>query len=229
MTRHAAADDARYEVKFVAPARELHRVAHWIRGNAAGFRLAFPDRPINNVYFDTFDYTAYRANLSGVSRRAKVRFRWYGETDAPESGVLEVKRRRDHVGWKDAYPVGALPLANRRWLDIQRSLRRQLEAAGKLWFDAHPQPVLINRYRRRYFISGDSRVRLTLDWGQRIFDQRRRSTPNLEHPSNTADSLVVEFKFAIGDYQRASRSIQGIPLRLSRNSKYAGGVGFVRA
>jgi len=163
-----------------------------------------------------------------VSQRAKVRFRWYGQTDAPERGALEVKRRRDHVGWKDTYPVRALPLANRKWLEIQRSLRSQLGAAGKLWFDAHPQAVLINRYRRRYFISGDERVRLTLDWDQRVFDQRRSSTPNFEYESNTADSLVVEFKFATRDYQRANRAIQGIPLRLSRNSKYAGGVGFLR-
>jgi len=88
--------------------------------------------------------------------------------------------------------------------------------------------VLINRYCRRYFASGDGRVRVTLDWNQRVFDQQRRSTPNFERVSNAADSLVVEFKFAPEDHARARRAIQGIPLRLSRNSKYAVGVGFIR-
>jgi len=219
--------DARYEVKFITRASERHRVANWIRGNSAGFRVTFPDRQVNNVYFDTFDYSAYQENLAGVSRRAKVRFRWYGQTHTPASGALEIKRRRDRVGWKDTYPVGALTFSEGRWIDIRRILRSQLAAAGKLWFDAHPQPVLINRYQRRYFVSGDGRVRLTLDWDQRVFDQRRRASPNFEHASNVVELLVVEFKFAPDDHPLASRCIQGIPLRLSRNSKYTGGVRFV--
>ena len=215
-------------MKYVARASELHRVTQWVRNNRAGFRETYPERQVNNIYFDTFDYRAYQQNLSGVSRRAKVRFRWYGQTDEPESGVLEVKHRRNRVGWKESYPVGALPLTGQRWLDIQRKVRDQLEAAGRLWFDTHPQPVLINRYRRRYFVSADGHVRLTLDWEQRVFDQRRRSTPNFERASNAAESLVVEFKFAPEDHQRASLAIQGIPLRQSRNSKYVVSVQFVR-
>jgi SPX domain protein involved in polyphosphate accumulation len=213
----------RNEVKFVARSSERHSVAHWIRENAAGFRCHHPDRQVNNIYFDTYDYSAYRENLSGVSRRAKVRFRWYGETDTPESGVLEIKRRRGRIGWKDTHPVGGLGLDD-RWSKIRRSLRSQLSAPWKLWFDSHPQPVLINRYRRRYFVSGDARIRVTLDWDQRVFDQRRRNTPNLERASNAVELLVVEFKFAPDDHPQASRCIQGIPLRVSRNSKYTGGV-----
>jgi len=121
-------DDARHEVKYVAHASETHRVACWILDNAAGFRETYPERQINNVYFDTFDYAAYRDNLSGVSRRTKVRFRWYGRSDTPESGVLEIKCRRNRIGWKGSHPVGALPLANHRWIDIRRQLRNQLSA-----------------------------------------------------------------------------------------------------
>lgn len=223
-----APESARYEVKFASRASELPRVMLFIRDNPAGFRTSYAERQVNNVYFDTFDQRAYAENLAGVSRRAKVRFRWYEATDAPEQGVLEIKHRCGRIGWKDAHPLGGHPLAERRWIDIRRAMREQLGAAARLWLDAHPQPVLINRYRRRYFVSGDGRVRVTLDWAQRFFDQMRRSTPNFTRVSNAAESLVVEFKFSPEDQQRANRYVQGIPLRLSRNSKYALGVQFTR-
>ena len=37
-------------------------------------------------------------------------------------------------------------------------------------------------------------------------------------------TLVVELKFALEDHGRANAIVQGLPLRLSRNSKYVLGV-----
>ena len=44
---------------------------------------AFPDRIVNNVYFDTPDLAAFEANLWGAPERRKCRLRWYGETFQP--------------------------------------------------------------------------------------------------------------------------------------------------
>ncbi len=84
--------------------------------------------------------------------------------------------------------------------------------------------MLINRYRPRYFLSGDGRVRLTVDWDQRVYDERHCVTPNLRRLPNLPDTLVVELKFDRADRKLANRYAQGIPLRLSRNSKYVIGV-----
>lgn len=217
-------DALRYEVKFVARATELSRLLSWIRVSQAGFGEAFPTRQVNNIYFDTFDHYAYTENLSGASARSKVRFRWYGSQNEPEKGTLEVKRRRSSVGWKLSYPVGPIPLEGASWLNVRRALREQLPDEARVWFDANPQPVLINRYQRRYFLSRDGRVRLTADWNQRVYDERLSPRPNLSRPANLPDTLVVELKFDRADRKLANRYAQGIPIRLSRNSKYMIGV-----
>lgn len=216
--------NARHEIKFVSSATRRHDLEQWIRLHRAGFRVAFPPRRVSNVYFDTIDLRAYCENLSGASERAKVRLRWYGETDCPESSVLEVKRRRNHVGWKLNHPAGAVDFASDSWVELRRCIRARLPMLGRLWLDAHPQPVLINRYDRKYFESPEHSVRITLDWCQTVFDQRFKSRPNLRHKANLPDTLVVEIKFERVDHMLGAEVIQGIPIRVSRNSKYMIGV-----
>lgn len=220
MKRSPIPDEARYEVKFVAVATRYRELERWILLNPAGFRTAYPPRRVNNVYFDTPDLDAYAENLSGTSARAKLRLRWYGETDRPETTVLEVKRRRNHLGWKHHYPGGPLDFASDSWGRIRRRLRDRLSPEGKLWLDSHPQPVLINCYHRQYFESPGGRLRATLDWRQRVFDQRLKARPNLHHRANLPDTLVVEIKFHRSDHRLGSQAIEAIPIRVSRNSKY---------
>lgn len=218
-------DDLRYEIKFVAHASERHGVMQWVRNHWAGFRQPYPPRRVNNVYFDTYALSAYHENLSGTSQRSKVRWRWYGETTDPEKGRLEIKRRRGGLGWKLTYATPGMAIDRmQRWSALRRELRAPLARPGRIWLDANPLAVLINRYRRRYFLSGDGRVRLTLDWNQQVFDQKLRAWPNLTRRANLPDTLVVELKFAVPDHDLASRIVQGLPLRLSRNSKYVVGV-----
>ena len=224
MSAPGVPDELRYEVKYVARATELPNLLAWVRANQAGFSEPFPQRQVNNVYFDTYDLYAYQENLSGASARSKVRFRWYGSLDDPEKGTLEVKRRRSSVGWKLSYPVGPTPLAGETWSSFRRALRAQLPDQARVWFDANPQPVLINRYQRRYFLSRDGLVRLTVDWNQRVFDERHSAKPNLSNAANLPDTLVVEIKFDRADRKIANRYAQGIPIRVSRNSKYVIGV-----
>lgn len=208
-------------MKFAAPAVRYHDLESWIRLHPGGFSRAYPPRRVNNVYFDTPDLAAYAENLSGTSRRTKLRLRWYGETPRPEKAVVELKHRRNQLGWKSLFPVGPLDLATQSWTQVKRSIRAQLGEAERLWFDAHPEPVLINRYDRQYFERSERDVRITLDWNQAVFDQRLRPRPNLHRRANLPDSLVVEVKFAAADRAVGAEILQGIPIRASRNSKYA--------
>jgi len=217
-------EDARYEIKFVADAIRYREVEQWLRLSPAGFRTAYPPRCVNNTYFDTPDLYAFAENLSGTSARAKLRLRWYGETTRPESTVLEVKRRRNHLGWKLHYPGGPLDFGADRWSTLRRKLRRALSPEGRLWLDRYTQPVLINRYYRQYFDTPEGTLRATLDWRQAVYDQRFGASPNFQRRANLPDSLVVEIKFDRGDHASGSRVIEGIPIRVSRNSKYMIGI-----
>jgi hypothetical protein len=217
-------DDARYEIKFVADATRYHELERWILLNPGGFRVSYPPRRVNNVYFDSQDLHAYAENLSGASERSKVRLRWYGETDRPESTTLEVKRRRNQLGWKLYFPGGALDFRTRTWSDLRRQLRNHLPPAGRIWLDSHPQPVLINRYHRKYFESPGGRLRATLDWRQTVLDQRLKARPNLRQRANLPDTLVLEIKFHRANHALGSEVTWGTPIRVSRNSKYMIGV-----
>lgn len=217
--------DARLEIKFVSYASNFDTLMKWIHLHPSRFYSPFPDRRVNNIYFDGYQYTAYTENLSGASERTKVRYRWYGESIKPCAGVLEVKRKRNYFGWKLHYRVNNAPYSSEcNWSSIRKNIRVQISEQGRFWLDLNPFPVLLNRYLRRYFISGDEQIRVTIDTNQAVWDQRFKSKPNFFYKANLPDTLIVEIKFDRKDREYASQIIQGLPLRVSRHSKYITGV-----
>ena len=217
--------NVRLEIKFVSYAYNFDQLMSWIHLHPAGFCSAFPDRQVNNIYFDGYQYTAYTENLSGSSERTKVRYRWYGESIEPRAGVLEIKRKRNYFGWKLYHRVKNDPCSSEMtWYSIRKNIRDQISEHGKLWLDLNPYPVLLNRYLRKYFLSSDGKLRVTIDTNQAVWDQRFKSEPNFLNKANLPDTLIVEIKFDRKDREYASQSIQSLPLRVSRHSKYMTGV-----
>jgi len=214
----------RFEVKFVGEVTELPAVESWLHRHPAAFRVAYPPRRVNNVYFDDHELRTFDENLTGISRRTKVRFRWYGEDPASPRGTLELKFKRNRLGWKRNFRVESLRLAGLPWSRVIRDLREQLPQEGRLWLDSHPQPVLINSYWRRYYLSLDGRVRVTIDTDQRVCDQRFHSEPNFQAESNLPQATIVEVKGDETEYRLVGQAIQGIPIRAGRHSKYVVGV-----
>jgi SPX domain protein involved in polyphosphate accumulation len=219
-------NDARLEIKFASYKVNLERVLNWLKLHSSAFHSPHPDRWVNNVYFDTHNSAAYVQNLSGASSRVKVRYRWYGQAQEPGPGVLEIKCKRNFFGWKKRFPCADLPVGAQAddWRDVCRRLSVILPHEGRLWLQTYPAPTILNRYLRRYFVSRDETIRVTVDTDQAVWDQRFKSMPNYEQQSHLPDTLVVEFKFAREHRDQASKIIQTMPIRLSRHSKYMNGV-----
>lgn len=223
-------ENARYEIKFVAYEHEFNRLLHWVKMHPAGFISPYPDRRINNVYFDTQDCKAYAENLSGASDRRKVRYRWYGHSEKDSSmqidkGVLEVKCKRNYFGWKKHYKISSPPdKGGSSWREIRDNMLAELSDDGKRILGNNPNSVLINQYDRKYFVTSDGLIRLTIDRNQNVWDQRYKPKPNYKHRANLCKTMIVEIKFDRSEQAYASQIIQGIPLRVSRNSKYMVGV-----
>jgi hypothetical protein len=218
-------DEARQEIKFVARGAQLDGICHYLKSCDAAFSEHHPDRVINNVYYDNYEYFAYAENLSGVSERNKLRYRWYGENILPQAGTLELKCKRNHLGWKFQNSIPNAPATeNSTWREISRNIRRQVPCHARQWMDFSPQPVLINRYYRRYFISADGKIRATVDTQQTVYEQRHHSRPNIARPVNHPDLLILEYKFGEQDRDLVSRLLCNIPLRRSRHSKYVVGL-----
>ena len=45
----------------------------------SGFSKLYSPRNINSIYLDTVNFDFAKDNINGVSRRKKIRFRWYND------------------------------------------------------------------------------------------------------------------------------------------------------
>jgi len=212
----------RLELKFTAETVRRHELLAWLRMHRIAFRTAYPPRWVNNIYFDSHDLAAFRLNTAGVGTRVKARYRWYGDAFPVSAGALEIKEKRGRLGWKRSFPVEHPP-SGTYWRSIARSIRTALPPKGRLWLDGYPCPVLINRYLREYLVSGDGKLRVTLDRDQTVTDQRIRQRPAAFPPVNLPEVLVLEIKCLEDAHDSAETLAAGLPLRASRHSKYAAG------
>ncbi len=218
----------RYEVKVPCAAHWVPQLAAWVRLDPAHWRVAYPPRQVNNVYFDTVDYQNLNDNLGGAGERSKLRLRWYDPTlERVDGARLELKSREGAVGRKAVCPLDlALDLAQRDWPALYQALYQAADAAARLWLEQTPCPVLINHYQRAYYTTPDSLLRLTIDTDLRAYDQRLSNHPNLTRPAMLAETAVVEFKTAVDTpaVERLSEVLGRLPLRVDRHSKYVRGM-----
>jgi SPX domain protein involved in polyphosphate accumulation len=216
--------ETRCEIKFVANELEFHRLNLWLQQHPSCFYKAYPDRLVNNIYFDSLNHRSYSDNISGASSRIKVRYRWYGSSIQPVEGALEIKCKRNQYSWKIVYGLNQFPdWRDKSWRKLRSEMIERLPVDARKWMDSHPVPVLINRYNRKYFISRNENVRVTLDSDLSVYDQSRKPTPNYSLKTNLPKIFVLEVKFPRELRDEASQIIRDIPIRVSRHSKYITG------
>ena len=222
-------DQYRSEIKFICYQHNYYLIKNWIRLHAYNFFKGYDDRYINNIYFDSHDYKAFNDNLTGLPSRLKVRYRWYGDlfsTESKKKGSLEFKFRKNVYGFKKNFKVKDLNInTNSEWKDIKRKITNSLSPEYKILFKFNSEKILINRYKREYFISKNKKIRITLDKNIQIYDQRfALKKPNLKLKNYTQNYLVIEFKFNKEDKKFSNDLDINIPIKVSRNSKYINGI-----
>lgn len=218
--------DYRYELKLASDSITPAQARSWIRLHPEGFRVAYPPRMINNLYFDTVDLQSFNDNLSGLSERRKLRIRWYGPLDsAPVSdAVLELKIKENMLGSKKQQRLDIALDLTRPFVEIWQTIRVSVNEEWQSQMLAFTQPTLINRYRREYFVSPDKTVRATLDYDLTAYGQRMTSRPNLDRRLPLPSAIVIEVKAAPA-YQKRLQQVMGFfPIPRSRSSKYVSGV-----
>jgi hypothetical protein len=93
-----------------------------------------------------------------------------------------------------------------------------------LWLSRIDRPTLLNRYLREYYESMDRRVRITIDYAQRFYEQVSYPAPNLVIWSPVDSVVVVEVKCDVDQHRRLSNVLSLLPLQVERNSKYVNGL-----
>ena len=218
----------RYEVKFVCPPEVRDRFELWLRYVPESFFRSYQDRVVNNVYFDTLGLRDFSENVIGLPARIKTRLRWYGDTAAPTTMVLEYKVKSGRISSKHSVPLPGLDLAKTTWRELADLLSTHAEHRFCLVASYFKSPVLRNRYRRQYYVTRGHRVRMTVDADLTYYDAA--ATPMVVGVGMglQGTSQVVEFKGTVERAHDLERLLRRIPLRLSRNSKYVVGVDRLR-
>ncbi len=215
----------RYEVKMTCSALFLPNVRAWVNMHPEVFIEAYPPRRVNSLYFDTYEVDCLDENLIGISERAKLRFRWYGEDCSCVRGSLELKRKENQLGWKEYFPIAtSFDLTTISWSALMHHLREQVSGSFAVWISGVEQPTLITRYMREYYESRDHQVRLTIDYDLAAYEQVTHFAPNLVLKAPIPEQTVVEVKADAALHRRVSNALSSFPLQVGRNSKYVNGV-----
>jgi SPX domain protein involved in polyphosphate accumulation len=204
----------RYELKYNIELLQAKEISSVIKLHPAAFTKAYPDRYINNIYFDAADFLFYHDNVNGAPDRKKIRLRWYGDEPYHKSKcTLEIKNKQRQLGWKNSSNFSTDALSN------LNELSTEINKLNK--FPIELRPALQNRYKRSYYESHDRLFRITID------SQQAFATPSFNNtflPTNKVYNTVMELKFEKEDWQYLEDITDFIPFRQTKNSKYVNGI-----
>lgn len=207
---------ARYEIKFVLNELEFIEAKYFLK-YINSFR-SFPQREVTSLYYDTLDYSCVRDNLSGISKRKKLRLRWYNNFEEPK---LEIKNRFSRVGNKKIFTLDFLSKKSFENLPVN--------VLSKLIFgylkSKHKEDFIINNfiptlrvsYRREYYETRNG-LRITIDkkinFGQISYNQSVFYNKKIPF-----DKRIMELKFPIELKNHVNESIRNLNINPKRNSK----------
>lgn len=212
----------RYERKYFV--RDIDRVSieKIILCHPAHFTEIYHERNINNIYFDTIDFGNYMDNINGNMFREKYRIRWYGDLFTfVKKPVLELKIKRGHVGTK--INSGLIPFEFHKDIDADNlsHIIEQSHLAENTKFKLKNQlPIICNRYRRKYFLSGDGKYRITIDDSQSFFKFNKYNNQFI-NTHQDFNNIIIELKYNKEDDLEADKIAGRIPFRITKSSKYA--------
>ena len=216
-------NDSRYELKVPYQRAQFTEFESWLERAGLHPVKQFSDRLIHSVYLDTVELDDYQDNVSGISKRGKLRIRWYN--DSTDNMVLELKNKRGKLANKLIIkldnPSGELPFDRSISNRLLRSNERSLAVARQ----CNLFPSLHVQYQRAYYEIA-SGIRMTID------RQIRYQSLYPIKTSRTSVSLVdvvIEFKYPTSEAKKAAELLAGMPGRIFRHSKYVIGVDTVCA
>ncbi|MCB0661825.1 MAG: VTC domain-containing protein [Saprospiraceae bacterium] len=214
----------RYERKYQIDNMSADQIRLTIRMNPAGFITSYPDRIVNNIYFDSIDFSKLRENRDGISKRVKIRYRWYGGLEDFRTGILEFKQKENLLGKKEKAELDLKEVHDLQ--DLVQMVRAVTKSEKPLL------PVLMNRYRRSYFETTNGTYRITVDDDLEFYPifEKNLNTPFQEIiEADAADwiketACILEFKYPDKDDPFVDQISQNLPFRLTKYSKFATGL-----
>ena len=208
----------RYERKYRIENLHLNVILQSVRLHPAGFRRIYPDRQINNIYFDTPDLLTYKENVMGIAKRNKYRVRWYGyDTHRVRKPQFEIKHRHNQVGAKTICKVEAFSLDN------LSEITQKVNSLSNDFRYAHLSPTLLNSYVRTYFGSYNRKFRVTVDSHLR-YHSWLTGSKFVGYRIEEKSVFILEIKYDRAADVDIDYVMQYFPFRQTKNSKYVNGL-----
>ena len=222
---NADQSEYRYERKYFTASLSRAEVESIIKLHPAIFSEIYQPRHINNIYLDTITFDCYGDNIDGLGDRVKARIRWYGDLlgkiDTPR---LELKIKRGHPMRKEVYALPGFTLdQNFRYEHLANAIRAA-DLPEALWLSLLDLRIAVmNRYRRKYFLSADRKYRITVDSDLEYCRITHQQNLFLQRQIDRSD-VVIELKYALDAEAGSSAIIARLPFHVDRYSKYINGI-----
>lgn len=235
----------RYERKYLIPSHCPEYLETLVMMHPFFFKQIYHPRIINNIYFDNHTLDSYFANLDGLGDRHKYRVRWYSPvvkegnikttlTTNTSSPHFEIKHRAGDSIRKFLFSSGTayqaihqlLPVEIRNLFALESSINEN-DLSGQshgvsLSHVKTLKPIIFNSYERKYFLSHNKKVRVTID-SQVKFLEIRNGTINWTRVW-LLPATILEIKGELADDSLIAECAKYLPLPLTKSSKYVLGV-----
>jgi SPX domain protein involved in polyphosphate accumulation len=215
----------RFERKSALEYPSVKHLIQILKFHPALFKEIYTERCINNIYFDTPDYKSLKDNVDGNAQRIKYRIRWYGEMfQVIENPILELKIKSGLLGYKKSFKISPFEMKeNFNYSDLIESIKKS-ELPSDVYVSLMQQkPVLLNRYRRRYYQEKNGIFRVTLDQDLSYFEIKIANNTFLNSYWERK-KVIFELKYGEEHDDQASEILRYFPFRISKNSKYVSGM-----
>ena len=207
----------RYEIKFVLNELEFIEVKYFLK-YINSFK-SYPQRCVSSLYYETYDYSSVKDNISGVSNRKKLRLRWYDDDTSPK---VEIKNKFSRVGNKKTFLVDLL--------DKEAINTLSVRGLNKIIFNHlkknHNETFLLNQfvpvlkvfYERDYYETNRG-LRITID--KNINFSQVSPNQNIHfHRNIKFNKRVMELKFPVDLKSHVNDLIRHLNITPKRNSKF---------
>lgn len=234
MKGNKLSNNYRYEKKIPLSQEDLQKFWFWFKHYGANFRQVYPERTVNNIYFDSPLFKNYFDKEDGVSFRAKARLRWYYSNvikdkitaygpvscliTQPDNFRFEVKVRSNAVGYKHVQTITGTDLELQPLRTLYSRLRKVLTPKYKVVLDDSHMPAVFNSYVREYYSTREG-IRLTIDKNnQYALLASHKNLPKKLTRSKMA--AVIELKYTEDQLNLTNELFKNFPFKTYKNSKY---------
>ena len=214
----------RRETKFVFEDTDVKTIRAFLQGSTKRLVHNRPVSIVRSIYFDDVSLSACHANLDGLGSRRKLRLRWYDQMKPGVDCYLEIKWRENRVTGKHRMRIKSdTPISEMSYRRLYDELLSVVPERLLSDVVQYSEPIVIVEYKREHFASVDGRLRSTIDYDLKYYDQTGKHAISLRFPQSKPDFVVLEGKTPVGSERELREMFYPLQLRAQRCSKYVYG------